>query len=681
MQTTYVLGIDTGGTYTDAMIYKFTDDDNDVIAAAKSLTTKNNLCDGITAAVKALDNALLQRVSRVALSTTLATNACVEGRGGRCGLILIGGDKNVITARRTEFSLPPTAEICFLDGRINLDGNVAEEFDPDAREKISSLLSATPCVAISGMLSVRNPAHEYAVRDLVTELGGVSVCSRDVAPEELNYLRRASTALLNARLLPVIGEFLTAVKQSLWGLGVNAPICVVRSDGSLMSEEFAMLRPVETLLSGPTASVVGAMNLVGGGGVIDNAVIADIGGTTTDLALAEGGIPVKTGAGIEIGNWKTSVSSTYIDTFGLGGDSRVIIDRDARLTNCTDKFPAPFVLKEERVVPLCVLAARHPNVVEALRGLAEYKYQGLSRRYELLELVKYPSDVELSDRELEICGLLQGGPLTLPDIAERAGIELLSMDTNRLETRGYVIRSGFTPTDAMHILGLFREFNVEASFLGARYFERHTGLDPEAFARAVIDMASFKFYSGIVKLCARRYIGGFCTGAAFDVLLHTAWESDEACVFRPAFFSSAVLVGVGAPTAVIAGKAAEKLGMRLVIPPLAGIANAVGTAVCTVRCEVGVFIRPSFDNTGVGGYIVMGGSENAMFDDYDAALACAKYQAESLARASALQRGLTGKITVTFNEEKHDSTAATESGQITVELGARITAIARAAEV
>ena len=96
MKTSYVLGIDTGGTYTDAIIYKFADGISGadaVVASAKALTTKSDLCVGITGAVSALDRALLGKVSRVALSTTLATNACVEGRGGRCGLILTGGDR------------------------------------------------------------------------------------------------------------------------------------------------------------------------------------------------------------------------------------------------------------------------------------------------------------------------------------------------------------------------------------------------------------------------------------------------------------------------------------------------------------------------------------------------------------------------------------------------------------
>ncbi|MGI6202715.1 MAG: hydantoinase/oxoprolinase N-terminal domain-containing protein [Eubacteriales bacterium] len=669
MNADYILGIDTGGTYTDAVIYKSEKSGGGlVVASAKSLTTKDDLCIGIVGAVSALDPELLKLVGRVALSTTLATNACVEGRGSRCGLIIVGGDRGIVEQRAAEFGLLAASDICFLDGRIDLDGNEAEPFDVHAREKIAKLIELVPCVAVSGMLSNRNPAHEYKARDIVAELGGSSVCSVDVAPGELNYLRRASTALLNARLLPVIREFLFAVTHSLARLGVSAPVSVVRSDGTLMSAEFAALRPVETLLSGPTASVVGALNLVGGSTL--DAVIADIGGTTTDIALVEGGEPVKTGLGIDIGNWRTSVSSTYIETYGLGGDSRVIIDRDGKLALC-----------DERVVPLCNLSARCPDVRESLRRLAESPYQGLSRRYELLELLKMPPEGALSGREKKICEQLSSGPMAVAEISERVGFEVLPTDLRTLETRGYIIRAGFTPTDAMHILGIFDKFDAQASLLGARYFERHLRLCARELAEAVLDIASFKFYTGIVRILARRHIGGAGEDFPPQQLLEAAWSRGDEALFRPVFSSAATLVAVGAPAKAIASRAAEKLGMRLVVPEFAGVANAVGAAVCTVKCERSVFIRPSSDEAGQGGYIVMGGGENVMFDSYEDALAEAQRRAAELAARDARHRGVTGELEITVSEEKHDSHAMTDMGEVTVELGATVTAVARAASV
>ena len=504
MNADYILGIDTGGTYTDAVIYKSEKSGGGlVVASAKSLTTKDDLCIGIVGAVSALDPELLKLVGRVALSTTLATNACVEGRGSRCGLIIVGGDRGIVEQRAAEFGLLAASDICFLDGRIDLDGNEAEPFDVHAREKIAKLIELVPCVAVSGMLSNRNPAHEYKARDIVAELGGSSVCSVDVAPGELNYLRRASTALLNARILPVIREFLFAVTHSLARLGVSAPVSVVRSDGTLMSAEFAALRPVETLLSGPDGERGWRAEPCGRKQRWMQSLPTS--GTTTDIALVEGGEPVKTGLGIDTVTGGRA-SSTYIETYGLGGDSRVIIDRDGKLALC-----------DERVVPLCNLSARCPDVRESLRRLAESPYQGLSRRYELLELLKMPPEGALSGREKKICEQLSSGPMAVAEISERVGFEVLPTDLRTLETRGYIIRAGFTPTDAMHILGIFDKFDAQASLLGARYFERHLRLCARELAEAVLDIASFKFYTGIVRTCKeahRRRRRGFSAAIA-----------------------------------------------------------------------------------------------------------------------------------------------------------------------
>src|SRR5690606_30033303 len=106
------------------------------------------------------------------------------------------------------------------------------------------------------------------------------------------------------------------IKKSLAARGVKAPLVIVRSDGSLMSEEFSKVRPVETLLCGPAASVMGGIEIT----QEQNCLIVDMGGTTTDIAIVKNGVPVKAEEGISIGNWRTFVKGVYIETFGLGGD-------------------------------------------------------------------------------------------------------------------------------------------------------------------------------------------------------------------------------------------------------------------------------------------------------------------------------------------------------------------------
>ena len=302
-----ILGIDTGGTYTDAALCQEFPGGMKLLDSAKARTTKENLTIGIREAVSGLDKERLHQVSRVSLSTTLATNACVENMGGDVRLVLI--DKNPPADKQVyaDHGLPSPEQIVFLPGKINSEGVVMER---PAKEEIIRALKPIcrpgVCIAVSGMFSTRNPELEQEVAAEARRLGAKVVCGRDVAPGQLNYLRRAATALLNGRLQPLIRDFLESVGQALQELHIEAPIDIVRSDGSLMNHGFALEYPVETLLCGPAASVAGVIHLLGQrkfdyAAPPQDYLIADIGGTTTDLSLVRGGKAVRTENGVDIG--------------------------------------------------------------------------------------------------------------------------------------------------------------------------------------------------------------------------------------------------------------------------------------------------------------------------------------------------------------------------------------------
>ena len=145
-------------------------------------------------------------------------------------------------------------------------------------ERLSEFASEVSAVAIAGYFAVRNPAHEIAVRALIREKTTLPVtCSHDLS-SRLGGPRRALTTLLNARLISMVARLIGATSGYLTRRGIHAPLMVVRGDGALISSDEALLRPIETILSGPAASLVGARHLTG----LDNAVVSDIGGTTTD---------------------------------------------------------------------------------------------------------------------------------------------------------------------------------------------------------------------------------------------------------------------------------------------------------------------------------------------------------------------------------------------------------------
>lgn len=649
------LGIDTGGTYTDAVIYNY--DTETVLCASKALTTHDDLTRCILTAIRGLDSLYFAEINLVALSTTLATNACVEGRGSAARLVITGGDTKIVSARHAEFGLPPAEEIIFVDGRISLDGAVIEE--PDWEAVCATLTEAAitdRSFAVAGMLASRNPALEYRVRDILSELGCEVVCSCDLAVNELNYLRRASSAYLNARLTPLIAEFIASVKASLNELNIDAPVYIVRSDGSLMSADFAVLRPIETLLCGPTASVAGAARLTNE----QNAIVADIGGTTCDLALIRGGIPVKNENGVSLGAWQTTVCATYIETFGLGGDSRIRVERDGTIT-----------LGPERVEPLCILADEYPSVISELERMSASRYQGQPRRYEFFKLVRsVNNNAYFTPREREICRLLKNGPMAADALAEAVDQDIYTFRPGNLEKYGIIIRSGFTPTDAMHIAGIFTDYNTEAARLGAGYFTRLLSIDEEELCNLIFDRVRLMLYTGIIRLLMRdTYGAGFAESGDIARLAEKAWYNGENSFISAGFRTSATLIGVGAPTHIFVREVAEKLGTRSAVPVNAAVANAVGAAVSGVSVTREVEIRPSYTIGGLEGYYILSLQDNPFYNSYEDALSRAKTEAESSARTEAARRGLIGETEANVEITRNDSIASLEDGIIGIELG------------
>ena len=659
----YGLGIDTGGTYTDAVIYDYVTET--IIESAKTLTTHNDLTHCVTEVIRRLNRSSLAGVRLVALSTTLATNACIEGRGADARLVITGGDKKIISARHSEFGLPPAEEIIFIGGRISLDGAITEEPDWDEVGAILAQAALTDrSFAVAGMLASRNPALEYRIGEILTGLGCEVVCSCDLAINELNYLRRASSALLNARLTPLISAFIASVKTSLNELDIKAPVYIVRSDGSLMSADFAERRPIETLLSGPTASVAGAARLTG---EVD-AIVADIGGTTCDLALIRGGVPVINENGVTLGNWQTTVRATYVETFGLGGDSRVMVRRDGKLT-----------LGPERVEPLCILAHDFPSVTDELRRMAASRYQGQPRRYEFFKQVRSAENIpNLSPYEKNICRLLAGGPMAADMLAEAAGMDIYTFRTETLEKRGIIIRSGFAPTDAMHIAGIYTVYNAEASRLGAAYFTRLLSVGEDELCDLIFDRIRLTLYSGIIRLLT-RYTGdaGLAESEQLAALAEESWHEKRDTMFSTRFCTSAALIGVGAPTHVFIGEVADKLGTHGRVPDNAAVANAVGAAVSGVCVRREVEIRPSYTTGGLEGYYILSLADNPFYDSYEAALDRAKIEAVSSAREEAARRGLIGETEADIQIRRNDSIASLEDGIIGIELGIYVSATVR----
>ncbi|MCQ5131267.1 hydantoinase/oxoprolinase family protein [Butyricicoccus faecihominis] len=323
-----ILGIDTGGTYTDGVIVER--ETKRVLCTAKALTTQNDLTIGMENCMRALPFDRWEEIGLVSLSTTLATNAIVEGRGCRVGLVVMG--------KMPAGQLP--AEVCVtLNARVDIRGGVRERLaQGELHEALLRLCGRCDAVAVSGYASVRNPAHELQAARAADALLGLPVVCGHQLTGALGFYERTVTAVLNARLIPIIRDLIATVCRVMTRFGIDAPVMVVRGDGSLMRADYAGERPVETVLSGPAASVIGARFLSGR----EDCVVVDMGGTTTDIACLKNGVCALSDEGARLAGWRTRVRALEICTYGLGGDSEIKIGRDGRAE-----------IGPRRVLPLC----------------------------------------------------------------------------------------------------------------------------------------------------------------------------------------------------------------------------------------------------------------------------------------------------------------------------------------
>lgn len=599
---TIALGIDTGGTYTDAVLVD--QSTGAVLAGAKALTTYHNLSIGIGEAVAAVfdDHAASPAdVDLVGLSTTLATNAIVEGRGSPVCLLLIGYDPALIQQYGFERDLV-TQDVVYLRGGHDGEGEEVEPLDEAAaREAILSRRDQVEAFAVSGYFGVRNPVHEIRVRTLIEELtappGGQPLpvtCGHELT-SRLNSVRRATTVALNARLIPLLRELIATVRHTLDELGVAAPLMVVKGDGSLVRAEWAMRRPIETILSGPAASVVGAWHLAGSPGKPNASTLAelkagsgqsvwvvDVGGTTTDIAALRDGRPGLNPEGAQVGQWRTMVEAVDAHTVGLGGDSLVYLDSGGRLA-----------IGPRRVVPLCTLASQYPQIVDELRWQAgTHLREGLAAQF---VLVQRRTAQGLSEADEVLLRHIGAGPMSLTALIDELRYGSLAMRrVEALEARRLILRAGFTPTDALHVLGRFVCWNAAASRLGAELLAAQVGQGPEAFCEQVVTGVSDRVTTALVSKVLGDEEGlpdwerEPSAAALLARALGNVAESDLDCrltLRHP-------VVAVGAPVEAYLPRVAQQLGTELIITPNAEVANAVGAVAGSVVQQLEASIRP-----------------------------------------------------------------------------------------
>lgn len=573
------LGIDTGGTYTDAVLIE--QPGERVLAHAKALTTYHDLSLGIREAITTVlagqeRSTNPAAIELVGLSTTLATNAIVEGHGGRVCLLLLGYDPDLV--QKYGFTQDfVTPDVVYIRGGHNEAGEETEPLDEAAaRDAILSRRDRVDAFAISGFFSVRNPAHELRARALVEELtrrtDGLTIpvtCGHELT-SQLNSIRRATTTVLNARLIPLLRELIVTVRHTLDDVGITAPLMIVKGDGSLMRAEWAIQRPIETILSGPAASVVGAWHLAGR----EDVWVVDVGGTTTDIAQLEGGRPRLNPEGAHVGRWQTMVEAVDIHTIGLGGDSQVTLpDHHASVRKGV-------VIGPRRVMPLCVLASQYPHI------LSELRFQlGNRPRSDVIGtfvIAQRPGGFQLSDRDALLLDLLKNGPKSMNSLLGDTRLKFsLVQQVRNLSAHQVILQAGFTPTDALHMLGQFERWNSEASRLGAELLAERLDMPPEKFCHQVITEVSERITTELFRkvISQDAPLPNWEQESTAKALLHLALGKQTSPALDCQIRLKSPVVAIGAPVEAYIPQSVRLLHTESIIPAYSEVANAVGAVV------------------------------------------------------------------------------------------------------
>jgi N-methylhydantoinase A/oxoprolinase/acetone carboxylase beta subunit len=571
------LGIDTGGTFTDGVVIDLAT--KTIKAKAKALTTRQNLAIGITECIDSLTGIELTEIKLVSLSTTLATNAIVEGQGCEVGLILIGSEP----PRKL-----PVKNVAVVKGGHNIKGKAKEDLDmAEVMAAIEELKDKVDAFAVSGYLSVRNPEHELTVKKLVLDQTGYQVVCAHELTATLGFYERTVTAALNARLLPIIAELVLAMKNTMAEKGIRAPLMIVKGDGSLISEAVAKDRPIETLLSGPAASIVGAQYLTN----LPNGIVADMGGTTTDIAVVTDGKPSLNTEGAMVGGWLTRVHAASISTVGIGGDSYIRVTKEGKVT-----------VGPQKVFPLAWITHAYPHLLKELAEIAGSSYFPLfAQAPDTLVFIKEPVHAKLSPVEQDILDLIRLKPHTLYSIGK-----ILAQDPNilpweRLVDTGLVHRASLTPTDLLHFMGQLSLWNREAAAKAIHMQADQAGVSAVDFCRIAQEEMANKVAVTILEKLVREDEGQF----AFDdcgncaVLVQKMMNFKQNKLSNIHLKTSYPIIAIGAPVAAYFPLIAEKLGAALEIPEHAEVANAVGAAAGNVAEKLELLVQPGPD----GGFL------------------------------------------------------------------------------
>ena len=365
-----LLGIDVGGTFTDAVILE----QGESAAQAKRATTHDDVLHCVLAALDAvLKPELAAKLERVVISSTIVTNALTEGRLDEVFLAVIAGPGMNVKGHLT---VTPY----YLSGYVDHRGKITAQLD------LLKLLKqrGKGVAAVSGKFSVRNPQLEYQAEHELKKCGYKKIFLGSGLSGELNFVRRTNSAYFAAQVYELFAHFCERIREALAERGIHAPVHILKADGGTLPLAVALEQPVEAVFTGPAASVLGIEALAA---PTVNSISLDVGGTTTDIAFWQNGLPLMAKRGAVINGFPTAVRAFHMRSVGIGGDSRIHKTADGYTVGPEREGPAAAVGGEVATLSDALIVAGYVSFGDTARSLAALEKFGGEPRLEAQKII------------------------------------------------------------------------------------------------------------------------------------------------------------------------------------------------------------------------------------------------------------------------------------------------------
>lgn len=419
-----IIGLDMGGTHVDAVIIE----NGEIINTSKKLIDKNNLFESIWSILQDILPSDRSNIKQVNLSTTISTNAIVENKISSVAMFIQSGP-----------GLPHEYLACgkentFLSGYIDHRGKAIKALDlQEIKDSIKTL--KTKDIKACGVVtkfSTRNPNYELDIKEhLQTDFDHITM--GHTMSGKLNFPRRVNTTYLNAAIHETFQRFSKNIKQALKQEGMeNTPLFVLKADGGTMNIDGAENMPVETILSGPAASLQGMTAMLD---TDQDAVLIDIGGTTTDIFFLADGVPLFEPVGIKIDEYKTLVRSIYNKSIGMGGDS-CVQEKDGKLIIGPRRLGAPMAF-----------GGIKPTPTDAMITLGKLEKGDRSKAHEGMKLLGKAFNLNAEEMASEILNTMA------KNIKEKVDELLSSINSKPVYTIKELLKDQKNKPKLIHIIG------------------------------------------------------------------------------------------------------------------------------------------------------------------------------------------------------------------------------------